>query len=577
MPDKERLVKKLVGRRARLKKALEDADQRKQGGAATGAIAAAPDAARQPTTPANRKRRHSPSPDGRGHDDTEGGATADGKAKSQRKNDGGRAARAAGRTIYHSTTIPPPPEFETPTWGLKPDPAGLLVEVCLRFRRPGPGDGDGGGDGAAAAAALECFSVRLVPNSTGDDERRRPWKRNRDWCSTGEEWSEANHGCEALDNFLIYSVSKRLHAAAWKKGRLSHRGFSETKAADLVVRVVRSDPGRACAVCDKSFGGGVKLWRPTPCSAPCKVRMREEIPLAVRVSPLLVDYRVLDFLLGCVYSCCCSPPESVARPSTLSWAGVNRAVKYFPAMDDSSIPRSVVNFSTARARQEREALLSWLATEFQGCLVSASSAATVKYITEDAGIEPATQFILLNSTLEREAAFQKRQTSGLSVFHATPAYNIFPLVVDGLRRRPGGASGISFAGSFETSSLYYQKGYPFRPWPRSIFAGSKGQPELVFGAEVRGVIAGFGLDINNAWSNRPHAEDSTLDQSQIALRYVFLSNRLHPSKAGEFLPGSQTREVMEDTFHSIKTGEIAHLEDSSDPQPHRERWIHGTN
>ncbi|KAL8369984.1 hypothetical protein RB595_000377 [Gaeumannomyces hyphopodioides] len=571
MPVETRGAKARIGRLRegiRLSTAHNNPSRGTQGGAA--AAATAPDTAKQPT-PAAKKRRRSPSPGGRGRD-TGGAVAKAGRGIKKMRKSNGRAAPAVDVPTDHTIAIMTPPKFETLTWGIKQDSV-LSVEVCLRFRSSGSDDED---------EALECFSVRLLPDN-GDQQQQQ---QKRPWCSIGEPWSEANSGAR-LDNFLTYDISRKLHAETSGRGRLPHKDFPETAAADLVEAVVRSDPGRACAVCGASFGD-IKLWRPTPCSAPCKARMQKEVPLEVRVSPLLVDYRVLDFLLACAYSFVPEypsvwwhawpqhPPPMHESLELWSWGKMAQVLESFQAIDGSSTLGSIVDSGTAQSRRDRKAVLSWLSTEFQGCLVSASAHATVEYIHKDAGIRPVHQFILLNSTLEREIEFKKKQNPGLSVFHATPAFNIFPLLMDGLRSMPTprGGRGIYFAGSFRTSSYGYQKGVFFRPWPQSIFASFGGRPELVFGAEYRGTMAKVGPYIINAWSDARLAEYHTYDQSDIALRYVFLSDRHGPAtNTEEFLPGSRTREVMEDTFHSIKNGEIAHLRGPSELHRHRKRWM----
>ncbi|KLU87221.1 hypothetical protein MAPG_06223 [Magnaporthiopsis poae ATCC 64411] len=482
-----------------------------------------------PPKAASKKRRRSIDDDG------DGPNTSARKIKKPRKT-GGRAVTEA--PIEHTITIETPPNFETLTWGIKQGVVVASVEVRLRFQTPRTRSSE--------QAVLDCFSIAFLPKKGEQQEL---------WCNVREPWSEANTGAP-LDNFLTYGISRKLHdKTARRQGRrrpLLNENFVKG-VAGLIEGIVHSEPGRKCAVCDKAFDGGVKLWRPTPCSAACKDRMRKEFPLEVRVSPLLVDHLVLDFLLACAYSMIprgwdddmnpsrrgqdvatdapnqwnfCWAPKVPKSLGHLGWSEMIKAVASFPAIDGSSTLATIVG--TDGCRQEREAVLSWLSTEFQGCLVSASQRATVDYIRQGAPIKPLHQFIILNSTLKREMASKQNKEHkipGVSVFHATPAYNILQLVMEDLRIIDNGRGAIFFAGSFATSSCGYQRGYIFRPWPNSVFASVEGCHELVFGAEFRGELASKSLEYINTWSDQSWSEWYTASELAIILRYVFLSLR----------------------------------------------------
>ncbi|KAI6256663.1 hypothetical protein MCOR27_004589 [Pyricularia oryzae] len=371
-----------------------------------------------------------------------------------------------------------------------------------------------------------------------------PFKYGVGLCDATKEWTTGNAGAR-LDNFLALVMSRDLHAAL-------HDDASSDPSATLskVVKVVQSvlsaiSFGTECIVCSKPFN--TTVWRPVACSPDCREVMATW-PLELLVSPLLLDHLALDLLLGCIYTehfgeRVAGMANLPARAKRLKWSDMVHALNTFPKLH-GNMTLEFIEGADAGSPGRRSALF-WLSFAFPGCLVSASQAATVQYVPTTSWqpgqpqSEQVHQFVLLNSTVERQVAFRARGTqAGEACFHGTPHQNLLPILADGLRQTRGRYVPIWFGYCFGKSDTY-QRNMTFQSWPNSVFGGCC----IIFGIENRGP------------AGKPHyfldsfAEGFTKEQSELMVRNVFVYKRPVPS---DFLLGSQTRDVMEKTFCLIE-------------------------
>ncbi|KAK2069911.1 hypothetical protein P8C59_004454 [Phyllachora maydis] len=330
-------------------------------------------------------------------------------------------------------------------------------------------------------------------------------------------------------NVLTHTLTQRLHE---HKSLLSD---SLQKIHDTVLSILESDPRKCCIICEKAFGKGVVMWRATVCSAACQVRLTAW-PLAVRLSPLLLDAAVLDFLLCCAVSRDSTSASYGSNPTTvfksqanewtLSQDETQKLVDGFPALRDgmcaseleahdsssasaegtgsSGIPdRDRLKLRTAQIH--RAQLLGLLASWFQGCIISAPPGLQTAW----AKTHGAREFIMLNAKLARETAFVRAREGyggrvGTRAFHGTPSPLLLSILGDALRVS---GSGVFYADQ-PSYSVPYMRGCGLGSWAKSRF---KDGYTVMFGLELTG-------------PRKPHAngESHTRLESDLAIRQIFM-------------------------------------------------------
>ncbi|RYO92412.1 hypothetical protein DL766_000382 [Monosporascus sp. MC13-8B] len=159
--------------------------------------------------------------------------------------------------------------------------------------------------------------------------------------------------------------------------------------------------------------------------------------------------------------------------------------------------------------KEREALLSWLSSEFDGTLVTGPESANVSKMP---GLR---QFILLNTNIQRQTAFENELKgsgikSGSPAFHGTPPENLFTILQHGLRRSQN-LSTVFYSNDASYSTLYiFGRGHPQRSalgsWKNSAF---------------KGAIALLGVEVASTTIRFRGLEHDTY-QDRVMVRYVFL-------------------------------------------------------
>jgi len=340
---------------------------------------------------------------------------------------------------------------------------------------------------------------------------------------TNKAWTDESQ-CTQDDNFLTYVLGRQLHSF------LSDDDVSTTLRSihGFISDVLEADPGAKCIVCHKKLR--TKLWRPTPCSPECTEAL-QGWPLNVRLSPLVLDTLVLDFLLCCVKSALnvtVSPEEEIeemleegvhVRPghpalaslSGLDVEGLDKVLDSFPAIKAGRVgskPASAEKLvGVGGYASQRREVLSWLCNRFRGSLITAPTAARVTF-----GGRQSHQFFLNSADEAPYAAFaRQRISSGSVAFHGTPSYCLLNILADKLRTPPitvGDTLGVFYA-SEPSTSLDYLRNTSLSHWTHSNFEGSC----AMFGLELIGdqkPDAGYG------------AEAYTPRESDLTIRYVFV-------------------------------------------------------
>lgn len=252
----------------------------------------------------------------------------------------------------------------------------------------------------------------------------------------------------------------------------------------------------------------------------------EQWPLRARFSHLLSDVKSLDFLLCSIYTAvddqnanplAYKTDDSLLAGCPLELNAIQPAVDEFPQISDKLSMSDLLR--GGKHKIERRQLLSWLPLRFRGCMVALGAGAAHRL--EGADMDRCHQFMVLNARPERQLAFAENMAAkgtsvGTVAFHGCKAPRTFNILADALRdpsklpyfRRD---NGVFFSDTPGYSYCYALGGSPFRPWKRSWFLG---QWAVVFGIEVADPQVRF-----------CNMESSTMDESLLMIRYVFLIPR----------------------------------------------------
>jgi len=334
------------------------------------------------------------------------------------------------------------------------------------------------------------FCVHLLPDSSLPKARHV-------YCFTKHPWDNCYHAmaCSSHVNFLTYVLGCGLHDL------LSRKSVDVQEIHDMILELIQSDPGVECIVCGKALS--VKLWRPSACSKEC-TKILQSWPLDVRLSPLLLDHRILDLLLCCCHTSALSAKES-GHPVC------SEVFNSTPVLD--SIPKLAAGMTasdlvgTGSLRTKRKNFLSWLCNTFLGCIICVPEERKVQ-IDKKTAVQH--QFLQLNAESSVQKSFMKHVSSpdkaGAPAFHGTPARNLTNILSSHLELRNGG---IWYAYDPWYSYRYASKEKisDLRPWKHSQFS----KCNMLFGLEVaEGPLP------------TPASEAVTRKATNVMIRYIFM-------------------------------------------------------
>lgn len=381
-------------------------------------------------------------------------------------------------------------------WGL--DRRADLVIVNLEFLQ---------GENKSSGHARFCV------HSSTDRE-----KRSHRYTSTISDPSKCtNNPCSPRSTILTCVLSREL------VGLLGRRGCRDLGTIyDRALECIDSDPTKRCLICGEEYE--VKVYTPTACMGKC-LETLDKWPLRARLSHLLSDTKVLDFMLCCIYTAVIGQQHPTVRHKygtessllvgcPLPLDKIQATVDSFPKLSDELGMQQLVN-SAARNGSHRRQLLSWLTLRLRGCIVSLTRDAD--FFLQGKGLEDSHQFMLLNSRLERQQKFNKEVKKvgvGSVAFHGAKAPRVFNIITDALRNMLSEPYAVMEAGIFYSDTPGYSCEYtegdvPLQPWKQSQFSGKEWS--VLFGVEV-------------ALSEIPFAdmEHSTCNESTVMIRHVFL-------------------------------------------------------
>ena len=372
--------------------------------------------------------------------------------------------------------------------------------------------------------------------------------------------------CHGEPNFFTAALIPRL-------SDLIEGDWDKEKCLEAVRDIASIDPTTTCIICGK--GLFCKVYRPMPCSSGCRQRFAA-IPLATRLSPFLQDPPALDLLLCCLASSTYDQTESPKSsaygklrpnpsfetnlPPTFPVAKekLHNVLDSFPPIS-SNVTLSKL-LGTGEYRAERRALLCWLSREFDGTLVSAPAAAIVPGLPGKSR-----QFLLLNTNLNRQAAFEERLCatkieSGTPAFHGTATDNVFKIPQEGLRES-GSLETVYYSNEASTSLKYAIRRSDTRRQALTSCKNSACKDQMVlFGVEValKSIrFTGYGEHYeHNSAQERvmirhlflfPPVIDST---SYVEQRFCYYGTSVESEGEGLF------RSKMRQIYAQIKSGEI---------------------
>ncbi|KAB5583523.1 hypothetical protein GE09DRAFT_946856 [Coniochaeta sp. 2T2.1] len=315
------------------------------------------------------------------------------------------------------------------------------------------------------------------------------------------------------------------------------------KLYELVLSTLNS-PNDKCFLCHDPLG--TKLWKPSTCTT-CAVTTT--LPVEVAASHLLADPPVLDFLLTCVYSAAGDTSALDLLPNCpVPKSSLKAVIDSFPPLPkDAPVSTLLSSIRSPGVHSlNRVTLLSWLGTSFRGLMLTAPESARVPLMPG------AHQFLMLNSSPEREATFSNRLITGTGststapattgvVFHGTPATRLFKVLTEGLRNMSNtpfmahGAShgsGIYLAGE-PSMSLGYSGGTGVT-WKNSAWCGR----QVLLGCELAGHTA-------SSYHVIP-------DEGRVLVRYVFLCPAGFRAPQARLVDGA-----MKMTYAALRSGVLA--------------------
>lgn len=367
--------------------------------------------------------------------------------------------------------------------------------------------------------------------------------------------------CTSRPNVLICVIGSMLH-------KVLKSGYEDLNLARLYQMVdftIDSDPTTTCLICRENIN--VKVWTAAVCSEHCNKKL-ESWPLRAQLSNLIIDFKVLDFLLCCVYTAALPKIKYSTRTSYDSlFEGLHQITSIIDSLPkDLSEWQFPAPLSTAAYYdQECARLLAWLCSRFRGCMISLPPSANFHV----PGLKKAHQFLLLNSHVERQEASEHKLSAlsskcGSLAFHGAPGFRIFDILSDGLKTNGGNLfyapepsislnyarglrasrRGVFFSPKSSARSLESPADAYLQPWKKSAFRGS--QYLVLFGCEVsKSAIS---------WRERggKSFESWTSDESTVTIRYIFLCPP-HETEAS----ASTMKKTMVKTYKALNRGRLA--------------------
>lgn len=348
--------------------------------------------------------------------------------------------------------------------------------------------------------------------------------------------------CSSRSTTLTCVLSRQLF------GLLGLRGCRDLGTIyDRVLELIKSDPTKRCLICGKSYD--VKVYTPTACLGHCMDTL-DRWPLRARLSHLLSDTKVLDFMLCCIYTAVQGQEECPAQYGTkssllvgcpLKLGEIQPAIDSFPQISDELGLHQLLSSGRKRLAYSQRRLLSWLALRLRGCIVSLTQNAD--FFMQGRGLEGSHQFMLLNARLERQQAFMKKLLKidmGCVAFHGAKAPRAFNIITDALRNMISEPYQVSEAGVFYSdnpgySYTYTQGDLPLKAWKQSQFFG---QDWSVL----------FGLQVALPWIPFDDNEHSTRQESTLMIRYIFLLPALTPSHSFDLEDELDLLQIDQDTM-----------------------------
>lgn len=355
--------------------------------------------------------------------------------------------------------------------------------------------------------------ARFCVHSSTDRE-----KRSHQYSSTISDSIKCiSNPCSPRSTILTCVLSRELF------GLLGLRGCRDLGTIyDQALALIESDPTERCLICGNEYN--VKVYTPTACLGKC-LEMLDKWPLRARLSHLLSDTKVFDFMLCCIYTAVNGQQKgelhhkygtesSLLVGCPLPLDKIQAVIDSFPKLSDELGVQQIVN-SEASNGSHRKQLLSWLTLRLRGCIVSLTRDAD--FFMQGKGLEDSHQFMLLNSRLERQQNFDEKVSKvgvGSVAFHGAKAPRTFNIITDALRNMFSEPYAVEEPGVFYSDNPSYSYTYTFndmylRAWKQSQFSGREWS--VLFGLEV-------------ALSEIPfkYYEHSTCEESTLMIRYVFL-------------------------------------------------------
>lgn len=350
--------------------------------------------------------------------------------------------------------------------------------------------------------------------------------------------------CSPRSTILTCALARELF------GLLGLRGCRDLGIIyDRACKLIKSDPTQRCLICGHEYS--VKVYTPTACLGKC-LETLDKWPLRARLSHLLSDTKVLDFMLCCIYTAVDGQEEFPDRYETQSsllvgcpirLKEIRSTIDSLPKISDELGMRQLVD-SKAKRGSFRRQLLSWLTLRFRGCIVSLTQNAD--FFMQGEGLEDSQQFVLLNSRLERQQNFANEVAKigvGSVAFHGARAPRAFNIITDALRNMSSEPylrtdNGIFYSDKPGYSYAYTRPDVPLRAWKKSQFSG-------------RGWSVLFGLEVALAQIPFEFNEHSTDRESTLMIRYIFLLPSLSASHPVDSDDGFPLLQIDQDAMKKV--------------------------
>jgi hypothetical protein len=355
--------------------------------------------------------------------------------------------------------------------------------------------------------------------------------RHRPWRATS---SSAPHAviCRTPVTRFTYSPARDIH-----------HYFKNVETCSLqstyrfILDSIQSTPS-TCLLCAASME--CKLWKRATCSRVCSIAMRAA-PWEIRLHNLLVDPLAADLLISSVYSAAgdnsgldllpgCPVPQTLRRT----------VIDSLPPLESLRTAQNIQDMlqgSDGLGRRRMD-LLSWLFLGFRGFITSAPAGYKVPSMPN------AKQFLLVNSSQDRELAFNDRYMSSShsgAVFHGTDPSRLFLILSQGLRNLSGT--------EYMQNAMVYGRGVYCGDDQRasSCFAKSIGQSWTH--SQLHNFNVMLGCELAGYAPPAPMGFHCIADEKRLIVRYVFLlpQNFTPPIRA-------HVEPAMNIAFASLRSG-----------------------